>query len=235
MGNLAGYQGNRPLQEFSRRYGHDIMKLLGIEVTLLPSYSTFRRFHPDLDFMVFSAAFASGCSKRWRREMTHMMSMASPLLNPSWVVTAKLALRDGECIFSAKGVSVDLAILTCEENREKRVRSEQRMPCWHFGDHMQLTIVGSILRLAFKRWRGVRLRCWNGKSGVSARMSRLRIRSLSHGYLLTGLARMAQVAIALRECPVNAQQLQALLTQLQPIDLQDDKPNTEPTSEIQHQ
>ena len=28
MGNLAGYQGNRPLEEFAKRYGSEIARLL---------------------------------------------------------------------------------------------------------------------------------------------------------------------------------------------------------------
>jgi len=122
MGNLAGYQGNRPLQEFSRRYGHHIVQLLGIEVNSLPSYSTFRRLHLDLDFMAFSAAFAE-----W---MQHEVEEGDDLYNIDGKRIAQpLTGSDGKTrfaglvsVFSQRcGVSVDLAALTSEENSEIKV------------------------------------------------------------------------------------------------------------------
>jgi hypothetical protein len=43
MGNLAGYQGNRPLAAFAQRYGGPIARLLQVELRSMPSFSTFRR------------------------------------------------------------------------------------------------------------------------------------------------------------------------------------------------
>ncbi len=58
MGNLAGYWGNRPLESFARQYGPVIAQLLQVELSALPSYSTFRRAHLHLDFAAFSQAFS---------------------------------------------------------------------------------------------------------------------------------------------------------------------------------
>ncbi|NEQ47358.1 MAG: hypothetical protein F6K00_29000 [Leptolyngbya sp. SIOISBB] len=50
MGNLAGYRGNRPLEEFAQRYGSEVADLLQIDLDAVPSFSTFRRAHIGLDF-----------------------------------------------------------------------------------------------------------------------------------------------------------------------------------------
>ena len=57
MGNLAGYWGNRPLEEFAKRYGKEIAAQLQIELSSLPSYSTFRGAHLYLDFDAVNHAF----------------------------------------------------------------------------------------------------------------------------------------------------------------------------------
>ncbi|KAB1991053.1 transposase family protein, partial [Haemophilus parainfluenzae] len=63
MGNLAGYQGNRPLEEFAQRYGAEVARLLQIELEAVPSFSTFRRAHIELDFAALSETFA-----QWMRQ-----------------------------------------------------------------------------------------------------------------------------------------------------------------------
>lgn len=63
MGNLAGYQGNRPLEEFAKRYGSEVARLLPIELDAVPSFSVFRRAHIGLDFAALSEVFA-----QWMRQ-----------------------------------------------------------------------------------------------------------------------------------------------------------------------
>ena len=63
MGNLAGYQGNRPLEEFAQRYGSEVARLLQIELDAVPSFSTFRRTQMGLDFVALSEAFV-----HWMRQ-----------------------------------------------------------------------------------------------------------------------------------------------------------------------
>ena len=58
MGNLAGYLGNRPIEEFAKRYCSEVARLLQIELDAVPSFSTFRRAHIGLDFAAFSEVFA---------------------------------------------------------------------------------------------------------------------------------------------------------------------------------
>jgi hypothetical protein len=58
IGNLAGYWGNRPLEEFSRRYGATLARLLHLETLPTPSFSTFRRVHQHLDFTALSDGFS---------------------------------------------------------------------------------------------------------------------------------------------------------------------------------
>jgi len=122
MGNLAGYQGNRPLQEFSRRYGSHIVRLLGIEVSSLPSYSTFRRIHLELDFMALSSAFAE-----WMQHQVEEGNDLYPIDGKR--ITQPLSDTDGKTrfaglvsVFSQRtGVTVDVAALTCTKNSEIKV------------------------------------------------------------------------------------------------------------------
>lgn len=122
MGNLAGYQGNRPLQEFSRRYGSHIVNLLGIEVNSLPSYSTFRRVHLGLNFMALSSAFAA-----WMQHEVEVVNDLYPIdgkriAQPLTDSDDKIRFAGLVSVFSQRtGVTVDVAALTCDENSEIKV------------------------------------------------------------------------------------------------------------------
>jgi hypothetical protein len=121
MGNLAGYQGNRPLQEFSQRYGHHIVQLLGIEVDSLASYSTFRRLQRDVDFMAFSTAFAEWMQQTAAGDDFYSVDgkrIAQPLTGSD----GKTRFAGLVSVFSQRcGLTVDLAALTCDENSEIKV------------------------------------------------------------------------------------------------------------------
>jgi hypothetical protein len=63
MGNIAGYRSNRPLEEFAKRYGSEVARLLQIELDAVPFFSTFRRAHIGLEFTGLSDVFA-----QWMRQ-----------------------------------------------------------------------------------------------------------------------------------------------------------------------
>ena len=122
MGNLAGYQGNRPLEEFARRYGSEVARLLDIELTAIPSFSTFRRAHIGLDFNALSRAFGA-----W-------MQQHIPVDEELYAIDGKrirqpITTAEGQTRFvglvsgfaHTQGVTVDLAALTTTENSELKV------------------------------------------------------------------------------------------------------------------
>ena len=122
MGNLAGYRGNRPLEEFAKRYGADVARLLEINPKAMPSYSTFRRTHIGLDFEALSKVF-----REW------MSQYASPD-NASYAIDGKRIKQpivgdDGKTRFvglvsvfaQQQGITVDLAALKEGENSELKV------------------------------------------------------------------------------------------------------------------
>lgn len=122
MGNLAGYQGNRPLQEFARRYGAEMAQLLNIELDAVPSFSTFRRVHIGVDFMAFSRVFAE-----W---MQPYIDLDEPLYSVDGKrIRQPITDSDGRTRFVGlvsvfaqhQGITVDLAALSRTENSELKV------------------------------------------------------------------------------------------------------------------
>lgn len=122
MGNLAGYRGNRPLEEFAKRYGAEVARLLQIDLDAVPSFSTFRRAHMGLDFAALSDTFA-----QWMRQ--HMTvdddvyaidgkRIRQPLVDDA----GKTRFVGLVSVFAQRqGVTVDLAALTTAENSELKV------------------------------------------------------------------------------------------------------------------
>lgn len=122
MGNMAGYWGNRPLATFAERYGQQIAHLLQVELSAMPSYSTFRRAHLHLDFEAFSTAFS-----QW-------MSQYHSVDEESYAVDGKrigqpMVGEDGKRRFvglvsvfaQQQGITVELAELSETENSEIKV------------------------------------------------------------------------------------------------------------------
>jgi hypothetical protein len=119
MGNLAGYQGNRPLEEFAQRYGSEVARLLQIELAAVPSFSTFRRAQIGLDFVALSEAFA-----QWMRQ--HLTVDDDVYAIDGKRIRQPILDDDGKTRFvglvsifaQAQGITVDLAALTTNETSE---------------------------------------------------------------------------------------------------------------------
>jgi hypothetical protein len=122
MGNLAGYQGNRPLEEFAQRYGSEIARLLQIELDAVPSFSTFRRAHMGLDFAALSEAFM-----QWVRQ--HLTVDDDVYAIDGKRIRQPITDDDGKTRFvglvsvfaQTQGITVDLAALTTTETSELKV------------------------------------------------------------------------------------------------------------------
>ncbi|NEQ29606.1 MAG: ISAs1 family transposase [Leptolyngbya sp. SIO4C5] len=122
MGNLAGYRGNRPLEEFAKRYGAEVARLLQIELDAVPSFSTFRRAHIGLDFTALSDAFA-----RWMRQ--HITADDDVYAIDGKRIRQPITDDAGQTRFvglvsvfaQSQGITVDLAALTTTENSELKV------------------------------------------------------------------------------------------------------------------
>ncbi|NJM84836.1 MAG: ISAs1 family transposase [Leptolyngbyaceae cyanobacterium RM2_2_21] len=122
MGNLAGYQGNRPLEEFAKRYGSEVACLLQIELDALPSFSTFRRAHIGLDFAALSGAIV-----QWMRQ--HLTVDDDVYAIDGKRIRQPITEDDGKTRFvglvsvfaQAQGITVDLAALTTTETSELKV------------------------------------------------------------------------------------------------------------------
>jgi hypothetical protein len=122
MGNLAGYQGNRPLEEFAQRYGSEIARLLQIELDAVPSFSTFRRTHIGVDFAALSEAFV-----QWMRP--HLTVDDDVYAVDGKRIRQPITDDDGKTRFvglvsvfaQAQGITVDLAALTTTETSELKV------------------------------------------------------------------------------------------------------------------
>ena len=123
MGNLAGYWGNRPLEEFAKRYGNEIAAQLHIGLSSLPSYSTFRRAHLGLDFDAFSQVF-----RDWMSQY-HSVDEESYAIDGKRIGQPVASREDGKTrfvglvsVFAQKqGVTVDLASLSETNNSELKV------------------------------------------------------------------------------------------------------------------
>lgn len=122
MGNLAGYRGNRPLEEFARRYGAEVARLLQIDLDAVPSFSTFRRAHMGLNFAALSDIFA-----QWMRQ--HMTMDDDMYAIDGKRIRQPVVDDEGKTRFvglvsvfaQSQGVTVDLAALTMAENSELKV------------------------------------------------------------------------------------------------------------------
>lgn len=122
MGNLAGYQGNRPLEEFAQHYGSEVARLLQIELDAVPSFSTFRRAQMGLDFAALSEAFV-----HWMRQ--HLTVDDDVYAIDGKRVRQPITDDDGKTRFvglvsvfaQTQGITVDLAALTTTETSELKV------------------------------------------------------------------------------------------------------------------
>src|SRR5271169_1198052 len=57
IGTMSGYEGYRGLESFVKRFGEDLIVILGIDRKQVPSMSTIRRVMMVIDFNQLSAAF----------------------------------------------------------------------------------------------------------------------------------------------------------------------------------
>lgn len=122
MGNLAGYWGNRPLAAFADRYGHEIAQLLQVELSAMPSYSTFRRAYVNLDFEALSTAFSQWMSQH------HSVDENSYAVDGKRIAQTVIG-EDGKRRFvglvsvfaQQQGITVALAGLTEKDNSEIKV------------------------------------------------------------------------------------------------------------------
>lgn len=122
MGNLAGYHGNRPLEEFAKRYGAEVARLLEIELDAVPSFSTFRRAYIGLDFVALSDAFV-----QWMRQ--HITVDDEVYAIDGKRIRQPVTDEEGRTRFvglvsvfaQRQGVTVDLAALTTTETSELKV------------------------------------------------------------------------------------------------------------------
>ena len=122
MGNLAGYWGNRPLEEFAKRYGKEIAAQLHVELSSLPSYSTFRRAHLGLDFDAFSHAFREWMSQYHTIDEETYAIDGKRIGQPVTGEDGKTRFVGLVSVFAQKqGITVDLAGLSETENSELKV------------------------------------------------------------------------------------------------------------------
>lgn len=122
MGNLAGYQGNRPLAAFAKRYGQEIAELLGVELSAMPSYSTFRRAHLHLDFEAFSDAFSEWMSAYHSVDEDSYAVDGKRIGQPIVGTDGKRRFVGLVSVFSQQqGITVELAGLTETNNSEIKV------------------------------------------------------------------------------------------------------------------
>ena len=122
MGNLAGYRGNRPLAKFSQRYGHQVAELLGLEVEVLPSYSTFRRAYLSLDFTALSDAFAQWMAQNMSPDEDCYAIDGKRINQPLMAEDGKTRFAGLVSVFAQnQGVTVEMEALTQQENSEIKV------------------------------------------------------------------------------------------------------------------
>lgn len=122
MGNLAGYQGNRPLGEFAHRYGSEIARLLGIELSSVPSFSTFRRTQIGLDFMALSETFRTWMAQHISLDEDTYAIDGKRIRQPISGDDGKQRFVGLVSVFGqTQGISVDLAALSETDNSEIKV------------------------------------------------------------------------------------------------------------------
>lgn len=122
MGNLAGYRGNRPLGEFSKRYGSEVARLLEIELNAVPSFSTFRRAHLGLDFTALSNTFAQWMHQHIAVDEEMYAIDGKRIRQPIVDDEGKTRFVGLVSVFAqTQGVTVDLAALTTTDNSELKV------------------------------------------------------------------------------------------------------------------
>lgn len=122
MGNLAGYWGNRPLAAFANRYGQEIAELLQVELRTMPSYSTFRRAHLNLDFEMFSDAFSQWMSQHHSVDEDSYAIDGKRIAQPIVGADGKRRFVGLVSVFAQRqGITVELAGLTETDNSEIKV------------------------------------------------------------------------------------------------------------------
>jgi hypothetical protein len=122
MGNLAGYQGNRPLAEFALRYGAEVARLLQLELEAVPSFSTFRRAHIGLDFAALSEVFGQWMGQHLTVDDDVYAIDGKRIRQPLTDADGKTRFVGLVSVFAqAQGITVDLAALTLTETSELKV------------------------------------------------------------------------------------------------------------------
>lgn len=122
MGNLAGYQGNRPLGEFAARYGPEIARQLQVDIVAVPSYSTIRRAYMGLDFNAFSAAFRQWMQQHLSVDEESYAIDGKRIRQPVIGDDGKTRFVGLVSVFAQKqGITVELAGLTEVDNSELKV------------------------------------------------------------------------------------------------------------------
>ena len=69
---VIGYRGYRPLQRFASEYSQPLSELLGIELQMVPSFSTFRRTMLEIDLDALSDAF-----EMWMLQQPELLSLGT--------------------------------------------------------------------------------------------------------------------------------------------------------------
>ncbi|MDX2099509.1 MAG: ISAs1 family transposase, partial [Leptolyngbyaceae cyanobacterium bins.59] len=70
MGTMSGYAGYRPIAEFVTRHQAELLELLDLPHSRLPSLTTIRRIMVRVDFVSFTAAFNAWVQEAFG-ELTH--------------------------------------------------------------------------------------------------------------------------------------------------------------------
>lgn len=122
MGNLAGYQGNRPLAEFAKRYGPTIVEQLQIELAEMPSFSTFRRIHIGLDFESLSQRMAQWMQSFINLDEELYAIDGKRICQPVRDVDGKTRFVGLVSVFAQhQGITLDLAAMSETDNSELKV------------------------------------------------------------------------------------------------------------------
>ena len=125
MGMMAGYRGYRPLQTFVSEYYAALSELIGIELSRVPSFSTFRRTMLEIDLEQLSDAF-----EMWMLQQPELVSLCTGgVAIDGKRIRQPIEMQDGKqrlvglvsLFASQSGVSLKLQALTEEENHEIEV------------------------------------------------------------------------------------------------------------------
>jgi hypothetical protein len=122
MENLAGYRGNRPLEEFAKRYGAEIARLLQIDLDAVPSFSTFRRAHIGLDFTALCDVFTQWMRQHLTVDDDVYAIDGKRIRQPITDDNGKTRFVGLVSVFAqTQGITVDVAALTTTDNSELKV------------------------------------------------------------------------------------------------------------------